>query len=195
MRKLYIYILWKYTVKNLFPLYSPWFFSLIYYHHKIEISLHYYYFFCLFHLLAPLNITSGIAAMLLHPCSFTLAKKLSIFRTKRHVSRHGFLQSPLCRSNIYDVRFLFRILAWRRTMPTESLYMYSKPSLSFRVFVFCAHSCTREAIFFLFAFFSTHAAKADTLRKEQTKPRDERKNQPSGIENGGKRIRTRRRRR
>lgn len=118
-------------MKNLLPSYSPWlqrFFSLIYYHHKIQISLHYTFFY-LFHLRA-LNVTSGIATTLLHPCSFSLAEKLSIFRTKHHVSRRGFLQSSLRRSNIYDVRFLFRILARRRAVPTESLYVYSKPSLS-----------------------------------------------------------------
>lgn len=78
------------------------------------------------------------------------------FVLKRYISRRRFLQSSLRRSNIYDMRFLFRILARRRAMPTKSLHMHSKP---LSVFVFCTRFCPREAIFFLFAFFSTHTAK------------------------------------
>lgn len=82
-------------------------------------------FLCIFHLLVSLNVALEIAATLLR-LFFSSSKNHQYFVLKLYVSRHKFLQSPLRRSNIYDMRFLFRILARRRGVSTERLYMHSK---------------------------------------------------------------------
>lgn len=64
------------------------------------------------------------------------------------------------------MRFLFRILARRRAMPTKSLYMHSKP---LSVFVFCTRSCPREAYFLSLRFLlDARGQRADTLHAKRT---------------------------